>query len=64
MVTVYYFEKYDITIDQTLRSKRPATREAIDRVFGRPIESTAMEIDESDIDGHGFRKQESAAGAA
>jgi hypothetical protein len=59
MVTVYFFEKYDIVTDKTVRSKRPATREAISKVCGIPIESTGLEVNEADLDGDGFRKRES-----
>lgn len=56
MITVYYFEKYDIGTNKTLRSDRRATREAITRVRGTLIESTALEIDERELDGDGFQK--------
>jgi hypothetical protein len=57
-VTVYFFEKYDIATDNTVRSKRPATLDTINKVHGQAIDETALEIDETDLDGDGFRKRE------
>ena len=54
---VYFFRKYDINNDEFIRSKRPATREAIDRVRGEVLEDTAIQIDDSEVDGDGFRKK-------
>lgn len=54
-VTVYQFTKYDINIDENIKSRRWATREAITRVGGEVLEDTAMEVDDSvlgkEIDG-------------
>ena len=58
MVTVYYFEKYQILTDEIVRSKRPATLEAISRSRGQALMSTALEIDEAELDRNGFRKRE------
>ena len=58
-VTVYFFEKYDIKTDQSVRSKRPATLEAITRVDGQAIMATALEIEETELDGNGFREEQS-----
>ena len=44
-VTVYRFTKFDITTDQHQRSRRWATREAIELVHGHVLEDTATEID-------------------
>jgi hypothetical protein len=57
-VTVYFFEKYDITSDQVIRSKRPATIAAIERVRGEAIKNTAQDIDQDDIDEDGFRRRD------
>lgn len=46
-VTVYRWAKYDIRDDASQRSRRWATREAIEWAGGYPIETTATEIDES-----------------
>ena len=56
-VTVYFFTKYDIGSDQNLRSKRPATLEAIERSFGQPLMETAEEINVADLDEEGFRRR-------
>ena len=58
--TVYYFTKYDISIDQILTSKRPATLEAIARARGEAIPQTASEIDVRDLDREGFRRRDFA----
>jgi hypothetical protein len=58
MVTVCYFEQYDISTDEIVRSKRPATLAAIKWARGEPIQSTAFAIDERELDGNGFRKRE------
>jgi hypothetical protein len=55
-VTVYYFTRYDIRTDEELRSKRPATREAIFRVCGNILEETAEEVDPIELDERGFLK--------
>ena len=57
-VTVYFFIKYDIASDETLRSKRPATLEAIAWAGGEPLKETAEEIDASDLDELGFRRRD------
>jgi len=57
-VPVYFFQKYDIISNQKVRSKRPATLEAIDKVKGEPIMETALEVDETELDGDGFRKRQ------
>jgi hypothetical protein len=46
-VTVYQWAKYDIRDDASQRSRRWATREAIEWAGGYPIEDTAIEIDDS-----------------
>ena len=57
-VTVYFFEKYDITTDRNVRSKRPATLDTINSVHGQAIVETALEIDETELDGDGVRKSD------
>jgi hypothetical protein len=44
-VTVYRFTKYDISVDNNTKSRRWATREAIERVGGEVLEDTATEVD-------------------
>lgn len=46
-VTVYQWAKYDIRDDASQKSRRWATREAIEWAGGYPIEDTATEIDDS-----------------
>jgi hypothetical protein len=55
-VTVYYFTMYDIRSDEVVRSKRPATLEAIVRFGGTLLEETAEEVDPIELDGNGFLK--------
>lgn len=54
-VTVYRFEKYDITSDTMRTSQRWATRGAIAEVRGKVLEDTAIEVDadclKSEIEG-------------
>ncbi len=54
-VTIYQFTKYDISVDGNTKSRRWATREAIERVGGNVLEDTATEVDPSvlgkEIDG-------------
>jgi hypothetical protein len=56
-VTVYFFQKYDIESDQMIRSQRPATIAAIERVHGEAIKNTAQDVDPEDIDEEGFRRR-------
>lgn len=50
-VTVYQFTKYDIRVDANTKSRRWATREAIERVCGAVLEHTATEVDPSVLGG-------------
>ena len=52
-VIVYQFKKYDINSDKEIASKAYATRQAIEQFGGRLIEESAIEIDESMLDGNG-----------
>jgi len=56
-VTAYFFQKYDIITNQNVRSKRPATLEAIARVKGQVIMETAHEVGETELDEDGFQKR-------
>lgn len=51
---VFYFEGYDFERDQVVRSKRPATREFIDRHHFRAIDDDAREVDTSELDAYGL----------
>jgi hypothetical protein len=56
-VTVYFFSMYDIRSDENVRSKRPATLEAIKQIGGRALTETAIEISDSELDDDGFRRK-------
>ena len=57
-VTVYFFKGWDDTERKNVRSKRPATLDAIAGVHGQAIMDTALEIDEDELDDNGFRKKQ------
>jgi hypothetical protein len=48
-VTIYRFQKYDITSDGNVQSRRWGTREAIESIGGEVIEATATQVDASAI---------------
>jgi hypothetical protein len=50
MPTVYKFEVYDITTDESRPSRRMATLDAIARARGTPVEGTGREVETSDLD--------------
>ena len=55
--TVYYFTFFDRDKGETVRPRRPGTLEAIanTRMVGvKPLISTAQEVDECELDKHGF----------
>lgn len=58
-ITVFYFKCYDVQSDEMLRSKRPATVEAIKRCNGTPIQEPAQDVDASALDSEGFLARES-----
>jgi hypothetical protein len=53
-ITVHYFDCYDIATDESVRSKRLATVEAIHNIGGVLVSGTAQEVDASCIDDEGF----------
>jgi hypothetical protein len=55
-VTVYSFEAYNHQIGATDEAKSMATLEAIKSVKGTPLMDTALDVEESEVDGNGFRK--------
>jgi hypothetical protein len=58
MITVMYYDSYSKTADDSIRSKRPATRETIIKyVKGTPIPETELQIDDAWLDRDGFLKQ-------
>jgi hypothetical protein len=55
--TVYYFTFFDRDKGETVRPRRPGTLEAIANTrmaSVKPLISTAQEVDESELDKHGF----------
>lgn len=49
-VTVYRWQKYDITSDGVQRSRRWAMLDAIERACGEPVDRVGVEVDESELD--------------
>jgi hypothetical protein len=47
MVTIFRFRKYNVSCDENQISRRWATREAIARIGGEPLEDTAVKVDVS-----------------
>lgn len=57
-VVVYHFEMSSAKAVENSRSKRPATREAIEALGFTPIMETAEVVDRSQLDGSGFVRPE------
>lgn len=56
-ITVMYYDSYCRTTNDTIRSKRPATLQAIiEYVKGTPILETEQQVDEAWLDEDGFLK--------
>ena len=55
---IFQFTKYDIINDEMRISRRWATREAIKQACGNVIESTAMLVDVSILDGNGMTQKD------
>lgn len=53
-VTVYEFELFDVNRHRWVRDPRLGTLHAIHGVGGIPQQSSAMVVDDSRVDGHGF----------
>ena len=53
-LTLYYFEGYDFLEDKIVRSRRPATREFIDRFRLLAVEENCIQVDSSQIDSQGL----------
>ena len=53
-VRLYYFEGYDFRDDKVVRSRRPATREFIERFGYCPVEDNAVEVDSAQVDAQGL----------
>jgi hypothetical protein len=52
-----YYDTYSQTADDMIRSRRPATYEAIIHVKGIPIPETELQVDDAWLDQDGFLKQ-------
>ena len=55
--TVYYFTFFDTDTGETVRPRRPGTLKAIENTSLTSVKSlmnTAQEVDESELDEHGF----------
>ena len=55
--TVYYFTFFDKDTGETVRPRRPGTLEAIGNTgmeSVNPLMRTALEVEESELDEHGF----------
>ena len=53
-VKLYYFEGYDFRDDKVVRSRRPATREFIERYRLRAVDENAVEVDSAQVDAEGL----------
>jgi hypothetical protein len=51
---LYYFEGYDFLEDKVVRSRRPATREFIDRFHLHALEEGSVQVDSSQVDANGL----------
>lgn len=57
-ITVMYYDTYSKVTDDMIRSRRPATYEAIiEHVKGIPIPETELQVDDAWLDQNGFLKQ-------
>jgi hypothetical protein len=57
-ISVMYYDIYSKTADDMIRSRRPATHEAItEYVKGIPIPETELQVDDAWLDRDGFLKQ-------
>jgi hypothetical protein len=53
-VTLYYFEGYDFAHDQVVRSRRPATREFIDKHHFVRLDEGRVEVASEQVDADGL----------
>jgi hypothetical protein len=52
--TLYYFEGYDFANDQVVRSRRPATREFIDKHHFVRLDEGKVDVDAAQVDADGL----------
>ena len=57
--TLYYFEGYDFANDQVVRSRRPATRDFIDKHHFVRLDEGSVEVDVAEVDADGVRAGDS-----
>jgi hypothetical protein len=55
-VALFFFTMYDINADKIVRSRRPATLDAIRKFGGTPIMETEQHLDSSKVDDDGLLK--------
>ncbi len=55
-VALFFFTMYDINADKIVRSRRPATLDAIEKFGGTPIMETEQRLDSSKVDEDGLLK--------
>ena len=53
-IRVFYFRGYDADSHLVVRSKRPATLGAINKVGGDPIMDSGIDVNTDQLDGEGF----------
>jgi hypothetical protein len=53
-VTLYFFEGYDFHDDRVVRSRRPATREFIDKHHFVRLDAGQVEVDDAQVDADGL----------
>jgi hypothetical protein len=51
---VYCFYTYDCGSGRMVHSPRAATIETIEKLDGVPVKESAIEVDEQDVDAHGY----------
>jgi hypothetical protein len=58
-ITVMYYDSYSKAADDMIRSRRPATLEAIiEHVKGIPIPETELQVDDGWLDRDGFLRHD------
>jgi hypothetical protein len=63
-VVVYHFEMKPARTSESIRSRRPGTREAIEAMGFTPIMETAQVVERTHLDGSGFVRTEVARESA
>jgi hypothetical protein len=57
-ITVMYYDSYSSEENDAIRSKRPATLDAIEGLKATPIPETAQQVDDIWLDENGLLKDE------